>query len=191
LITDEPASSSDRDFLRRALRWLAILCVGYTLISLLNHLVFFIIQGWPWRSNGVRPTGSRLFDVFNTTCSIGSLLMLLVGAIGLLKWKRWSRDIVLSGAIALVFFSLVSTVGWFVIYSKQLNAARATTRMAGPPTWYYGWSTFTQWISWSTFPAVVIWAMVQTEVRNLWARGGGTGGFEVVPMARTLEGNPP
>ena len=191
-MTTAPVEPSSNDFLRSSLRWLAIVCIAYAGVSLIKELVALTVQGWPRYSIGFRASGWQRFDLFNVACSTASLITLLVGGYGMLKWRRWSRLTLLSGGIALIVFHFISTVTWLFFYANQIAAARAATRAAVnyPSIWFYAWTSLCGWLTSSAFPAIIIWATVQRDVVSLWARGA-FGGFEVVPMAKAIEGSAP
>jgi hypothetical protein len=181
----DAAESSPADFLRRALRWLAVVSLVYSGISLLNQAVYLGVEGWPRYSMTFRASGWQRVEMFNMTCTAVSMLTLGIGAVGLLKWKRWSRIVLLVASAAMIVFALLSHVGSFVIYSQYAANARATTRFNGPSLWFYAWWGFEQWVTSSAFPLLVLLAMAQHEVATLWARGG-AGGFEILPLAAAV-----
>ena len=187
----DPAESSPADFLRRALRWLAILCLVYAVISLASVVIAIPVQGWMRYSWNYGSRAWRGAEMFTRICSILAMLSLLVGAYGLLRWRRWSRLVLLISASALLITSFASQVLWLFVFIEQINQSRASTRTYyQPPAWFYVTTTLTQWLVFSLFPLVVVWTMLQLEVAELWARRGASG-FEVLPLAKAVEGNPP
>ena len=108
----------------------------------------------------------------------------------MLRWKRWSRVVMLVAAWLIVGVSVLSSVAYSIISAAQISATRATTQWTGPPMWFYMWTSLVQWIPYSAFPVIVIWVMLQREVANLWASDS-TRAFEVLPVADRAAGGTP
>jgi hypothetical protein len=165
------------------LRWLAIVCIVYAALSLAGQAIALAVEGWRYYSLSSLSNSWRRLNAVTSALSTVAQAALLFGGVGLLKWRRWSRVVLWLAAACMIGFSLVSNVGWFIIYSDQIS--KTTTRPVGLPVWFYGFTTFVMWFTSSAFPAIVLWVMSQREVKNLWAQQG-AGGFEVVPMARAV-----
>src|SRR3954470_14808306 len=136
---DQPtvATSPDaHDFLRRVLRWLAIVCVALGGVRLSSFLVY------PFRYRGVWPawyysSGFRRLELLAHYATAGTATLLIVGGIALLRWRSWSRAVLLTWAALVAMVSLTSNGAWFVQYSTEI---RASTQPAMQPS--------IAWIGW-------------------------------------------
>ena len=173
------------DFLRRVLRWLAIICLAAGLISVLNlgtWLAFYPRN--VYRYGGM--TGRAGFAV-----NLAYLALPILGVVGgwaLLRWKPWARRVLIAWALADIALGFISNILWYVDYATSMSRAAATTRMTSPvpSVAFQGWSMLVTCLARMPFPLIVLIVMLQPEVKELWARRAG-GAFEVLPIVRPAD----
>jgi hypothetical protein len=175
--TTPPAQS---EFLPRVLRCLAAVCFAYGLIGTLDMTVRFATYGLRYPSYGPSYyTVQRGIEIFSGGLSV----LLLVAAIALWRWKSWSRVTLIVWAALWIVMGIVSNAFWRISFLQQ---RRTTTQPQFLPSpLYYTWLTMSSMVQRAAFPAIVLCILLQPQVSKLWAQV--TGGFEVVPFARTTQ----
>ena len=171
---DEPQS-----FLHRALRWLAILAIGYGVVQCSTFVVFIAVREFPFRGWGT----TRWWDKAMSLLYVALLVFLLVGGFGLLKWKSWGRKLLIAWSLLSIIVGLASAVAYIAVVTRGWGATTATTQVARQYEWVSMWATFAGWLENCALPLAFLWTLLQPEVKRLWARPSGRGGFDVIPMA--------
>jgi hypothetical protein len=176
-------AAGQSSFLYRVIRLLAFVLSSYALLHLVQYALFFVIQGTSWRY-GRGPF--RWIERATTLSTLGALVLLLAGAVGMLKGKHWSRPAVMWWAVLHVVIGLVSSAAWIVRYANDQAAVRATTQVAyGQPVWQMMLWQMMWSISNAFFPLLVWLILRQPDAANYFSRVRG-GGFEVVPFANAI-----
>jgi hypothetical protein len=173
--TTPPAES---EFLPRVLRCLAATCFLYSVVATFDFGVRMATYGLRYPSYG--PSYYRIqrgIEIFSGGLSV----LLLVAAIALWRWKPWSRVTLIVWAALGIVIGIVSNVFWLISYLQQRHAATQPKFL--PSMLYYTSLTMSNMLERSAFPAIVLCILLQPQVSKFWAQV--TGGFEVVPFART------
>jgi len=180
-------AAGQSSFLYRVIRVLAFVMLSYAIMHLVQYSLFFFIQGTSWRYE----RGSfRWIERATTVSSFGVLILLLAGAVGMLKGKHWSRPAVMWWAVLQVIIGFVTSAAWIVRYANDTAAARATTQQTySQPVWQMLLWQVMWWISNAFFPLLVWLILRQPDVANFCSRVRG-GGFEVVPFANAIASEP-
>ena len=167
-------------FLHRALRALAILGLIWGLVHATSLVVIGVFQGFPydrWLTGG--PISRGMTTVISWL-RIVEVLLLLIGAAGLLRWKQWSRTTLIIWALLTITLAVGTSAGYVMMYLRTANTA--TTQ----PLEHYAvltfWSMFASSVQQSLLPLMFLWVLRRAEVVQLWAHPK-SGGFDVIPMA--------
>ena len=178
--------SERQSFLHRALRALAILGLAWGLVHAITLAVVAIFQGFPydqWLAGG--PI-SRGMTTALSWVRVVTVVLLVVGAAGLLRWKQWSRTTLTVWALLTIALAFGTSAGYLLMYFR--SSSTSTTR----PFMHYEammlWTMFANSVEYSLLPAMFLWVLRRPEVVQLWARPK-RGGFDVIPMA-TPAGSP-
>ena len=167
--------------LDRVVRILALIALAYAALHLLQFAAIFLFQGVGWQ---YARDPYRFMERAIQLSHLGMMLLLLVGAVGLLKWKPWSRPAVMLWAGLSMIVGFISGVPWLLQYASDMAAA--TTRAVYQPMW--------QMVLWQLLAAInqiflplLVWLLLrQPEVASRFTRRP-SGGFEVVPFAQPVE----
>ncbi len=177
---DAPAAES-RTFLHRVLRWLAILALGYGLLQVVTLTLFAATQDFPFDRYWMR---DRRAALALSLVHIASVVLLLAGAWGLLRWKSWARVGLFVWAALVILLGLVRAIGSTAYFIRE------TTAMTQPSfqgnIGFLIWNSFHFWVENCALPIVFIVVLHQPEVAKLWARRRSPGGFDVIPMASAV-----
>jgi hypothetical protein len=113
-----------------------------------------------------------------------TVVLLLVGSIGLLKWQAWSRRVLVGWAILRIIAVILVSTNYLVAFHALRSA---TTQVAVSPTMtYYTLISLGSAMMAIAFPAIVLGVLMQREIADLWAREK-RGGFEVIPLAKVAD----
>jgi len=176
-------AAGQSSFLYRVIRVLAFVMLAYAILHLVQYSLFFLIQGISWRY-GRGPF--RWIERAMQLSSFGTLVLLLAGAVGMVKGKPWSRLAVMWWAVIQVVIGFVSSAAWLVRYSNDMAAARASTQASfGQPVWQMMLFQVMSWVSNAFLPLLVWLILRQPDAANFFSRVRG-GGFEVVPFANAI-----
>ena len=177
----EAPAPEQQTFLHRVLRWLAMLAIGYGALQCLTYVLYAIVYGLTFAGYGFpRPLRTGF-----TLVQIAGPVLLLAGGWGLLKWKSWGRALLITWALLAMTAGLVSSVAYLVEDARTWSATAATTQ-AVVSNRLSIWFTFAGWVEHCALPLTCLWTLMQPEVKRLWARGPGHGGFDVIPMASAV-----
>jgi hypothetical protein len=176
-------AAGQSSFLYRVIHILAFVLIAYAALHLLQYTLYFTIQGTTWR----RVSGpSRWIERATEVSSVCAMVLLLAGAVGMLKGKSWSRPAVMWWAVIQVLIGLVSSAAWVVRYSSDVAAVRATTQASYmQPVWQMMLWQVMWWVLNAFFPLLVWLILRQPDVANFFSHVRG-GGFEVVPFANAV-----
>jgi hypothetical protein len=178
----QPTPAEPAPFLHRAIRIVALILLAYAAVHALQYVAIFSIQGVGWRyARGPYQFAERALQLSH----LGTMLLLLVGAIGLLKWKPWSRPAVMLWAVLSICMSFVAGVPWLLQYARDVAAATGTTRAVFQPLWQVVLWQMLSAINQAFFPLLVWLLLRQPEVAGRFSRRP-SGGFEVVPFAQAV-----
>jgi len=175
VVIHSPESS---DFIRRTIRGVLVVSFAYAVLGVANAIVQFVanrnvISGPAYSS----APGTGGVVVLNH-------ILLLIGAAGLWKWKRWGRTLLLLWAPIDIVLMIGSLLIRYIQFAQSYIPL--TTRTVGGISlremgWYMFWSSAIH----CAFPVLMLILLLPREVANLWASSPG-GGFEVIPMATAL-----
>ena len=180
-MSDETAAHGNA-FLRDVIRILALIGLGHAALQLVQYVLHFFFWGTWWE--GARG-GVRLADRAIQLSRLGAILLLLVGAIGLLKWKPWARPAVLWWAIVTLLLNAVASLPWLVQYAQDISAATTQWTAGQQPFWHIVLWTLLSSIDSLFLPLLFLLILRRPEAASLFERTTG-GGFDVVPMARPV-----
>ena len=167
------------DFVRRVLRWLAVVCVAVGALRAVSFIVQSTSYRWWWPSF-YYSAGLQKLEVGLRYIMVAGAILLLIGGVALVRWKSWSRTILLIWAAVAILSTFTSNAIWFSRY--VMERAASTQPAFQPSIALMGWYMLANWIDSCAFPVVVAAVLLQPEVAHLWARLRG-GGFDVVPFA--------
>jgi hypothetical protein len=156
--------TSSQPFGRRAIRVLAVVCLGYAALDLVQ--LGTTIANVSYRQSMLAITPFHmgwLYDVA-TALAVGGNFMLLAGSIGLLMWKRWARRCLLFGAVVNVLSCVLLPIV-FILYYWNVYSLRGRTL----GVWEYAQSCINVIIGsmrQAIVSLLVAWLMLQREVRE-------------------------
>ncbi|HVT88666.1 MAG TPA: hypothetical protein VHD56_07440 [Tepidisphaeraceae bacterium] len=176
----------------RALAWLLFFLGSIGVVSIvveqLNYGAASQLIRYPYSLGG---SGFYVFYMMGLLIGYGSFILQVVGSIGLLFWKNWSRLVLIIWSAfrsCSLFLSMLAT-----IFSYTRNVSSATSRPVVTNLAYVTWSMFGGWLYNCALPILTFWLLRQREVVEFWSRPRG-GGFDVIPMAQVATsdqiGNP-
>jgi hypothetical protein len=175
---NETQTGEGEGFAHRVAVTLAAFLLAYAIFNLLQYVVYVAVEGTLWFAR----YRYRRFEAAMQMTRIAADILLLAGAVGMLKWKPWSRVAVMTWTVSIVLLTFASGIGWVIEYSDQLRATAATTRAVNPPLWKMAVHQVF-WSIQSAFLPALVWLIVRRpEIAQLYQHVRG-GGFEVVPMA--------
>ena len=177
--TPEAAIDEPQSFLHRAVRWLAILAIGYGVLQCMTLLVFAAAGDFPYRGWQM----PRLLANGIALLQAAMPVLLVVGGSGLLKWKAWGRKLVITWSLLHVISGLVNTVTWIAFIAREWGSLSAAERAGRQYVGLNIWYSFSNWLEGCALPVAVLWLLLQPEVKRLWAHPSRSGGFDVIPMA--------
>jgi hypothetical protein len=184
-VTTASSSSPPTDqpqFVHRVVRILAVVLLGYAAQYVVQYIVGLFVEGswWSYMRGGL-----RLVERAIQLSLFGNLLLLGVGAAGLLGWKRWARPAVMLWAVLTIVLQFATHALWVVDYFRQLSTVPATQAALNSPVWKYMLMSAFSWLGSVFFPLLVWLILRQPEVASLFTRPR-SGGFEVVPFAQPV-----
>jgi len=178
----EAAPTERPEFLHRVIRIIAGVMLAYAVFHLVQAGVEIVVSRslWNYAQGAMRPY-ARAIQLSN----LGATVLLAVGAAGMLKWRSWSRTLVMFWAILIIILRFISSAYWVVSYVQAVSTA--TTRVIYEPLWRTLLLHLFWWIGNTFFPMLIWLILRQPEVTTAFARVHG-GGFEVVPFAHRAGG---
>ena len=177
----QPATAAEpADFLHRAIRIVATIVLAYAGLQLAQYVVALFTDGAWW---GYFVGSYRWIDRAIQLSRFGVIALLLAGAIGMLRWRPWSRPAVMLGMLLLVLVSFATYVLHLVKYAQDLSTA--PTQPANAPVWRMALG-YIFWFAESTIFPLLVWLILrQPQVARLFEHAR-SGGFEVVPFAQSV-----
>jgi len=165
-----------RPFLVRVLRIVAILCLCFGIYQAINVGIFVSRErlSFGYFGNGRWATFIHRGLQF---AHFASAIVLAIGGVGLMRWKRWARPVLMIWAWLQVGVYAGSNLAYTASYLKYW---RSTTQPSGDPLWFYLWMFTSQIVQHSMFPLLVFFVLIHREVGALWAKP--QRGFEVLPV---------
>jgi hypothetical protein len=166
-----PTGDPRQRLVHRVLRWIAILGIFYGMVGLVSCVVELALNGL---SFDIYPRVLAL----GRTAQLSAMLVdgvLLIGAFGLLRWRRWGGILVLIWAPTRLILELLGCLFFAIAYSGMLSQSRQSM---APILWPMAIA----WLSGNAFPILMLILVRQPEVTALWSNPPASA-FEVIPLA--------
>jgi hypothetical protein len=161
-----PLQNEQNISVHRITRWMAIFGIFYGIFELINNsilpLVTLLANTGIGRTifNGV-PGWSRMSNFIYWICVsllTAAPIVLLIGSVALLRWKRWGRNITIAWAGVVIIAGLILDSHYFY---DQVWSLRPLTQ----PNLFMAWRYLSNWIGTSIIPAAFVYVLDSMKCR--------------------------